>query len=250
MAGSALFLDRDGVINVDHGYVHRSDQFEFIPGIFDLARFAVNELRWRIVVITNQSGIGRGYYDEAAYQQLTRWMCERFEAENAKITRVYHCPYHPEHGIGEYRLDHPWRKPKPGMIMQAASDLDIDLARSAIIGDTLADIAAGAEAGYRPAHPRGIGRCRRGRAPARRGGQSCRRAGAAAFPPRPGLAASAISGAAARPLIFASGGVALNAWFALYADPEHGLIGAGARQRAARRRNMTNVAARTDQSVE
>jgi D-glycero-D-manno-heptose 1,7-bisphosphate phosphatase len=147
MAGSALFLDRDGVINVDHGYVHRSDQFEFIPGIFDLARFAVNELRWRIVVITNQSGIGRGYYDEAAYQQLTRWMCERFEAENAKITHVYHCPYHPEHGIGEYRLAHPWRKPKPGMIMQAASDLDIDLARSAIIGDTLADIAAGAEAG-------------------------------------------------------------------------------------------------------
>ena len=110
-------------------------------------KLAVNELRWRIVVITNQSGIGRGYYDEAAYQQLTRWMCERFEAENAKITRVYHCPYHPEHGIGEYRLDHPWRKPKPGMIVQAALDLDIDLARSAIIGDTLADIAAGAEAG-------------------------------------------------------------------------------------------------------
>ena len=74
-------------------------------------------------------------------------MCDRFEAENAKITRVYHCPYHPEHGIGEYRLDHPWRKPKPGMIVQAAADLDIDLARSAIIGDTLGDIAAAAEAG-------------------------------------------------------------------------------------------------------
>ena len=92
MAGRALFLDRDGVINVDHGYVHRPDQFEFIPGIFDLARFAANELRWRIVVITNQSGIGRGYFDENTYADLTRWMCDRFEAERTAITRVYHCP--------------------------------------------------------------------------------------------------------------------------------------------------------------
>jgi len=147
MQRPALFLDRDGVINVDHGYVYRSDQFEFIPGIFDLVRFAVNGLHWPVVVVSNQSGIGRGYFDERAYGDLTRWMCDRFDAENAPIARVYHCPYHPVHGIGRYRADHPWRKPKPGMILQAASDLNLDLARSAIIGDAMSDIEAGAAAG-------------------------------------------------------------------------------------------------------
>jgi D-glycero-D-manno-heptose 1,7-bisphosphate phosphatase len=112
---SALFLDRDGVINVDRGYIHRSDQFEFVPGIFDLARFWTNELQRRIVVVTNQSGIGRGYFDENAYADLTRWMCDRFEAAHTAITRVYHCPYHPLDAIGEYRCDHPRHKPKPGM---------------------------------------------------------------------------------------------------------------------------------------
>src|SRR5262245_21532939 len=104
----ALFLDRDGVINVDHGYVHRIQQFEFIPGIFELARFFVCELQWPVIVVTNQAGIARGYYDEDTYQSLTRWMCDRFSAERAPLTRVYHCPYHPEFGVGEYRLDHPW----------------------------------------------------------------------------------------------------------------------------------------------
>ena len=147
MRGSALFLDRDGVINVDHGYVHRPDQFEFVPGIFELARFWTNELRRPIIVVTNQSGIGRGFFDESAYAGLTRWMCDQFAAECAAIARVYPCPYHPRHGIGEYRRDHAWRKPNPGMILQAASDLGLDLAHSAIIGDTMSDIAAGAAAG-------------------------------------------------------------------------------------------------------
>src|SRR5262245_31874662 len=145
--GSALFLDRDGVINVDHGYVHRPDQFEFVGGIFELARFWTNELRRPIVVVTNQSGIGRGYFDEAAYVGLTRWMCDRFEAERAAIARIYHCPYHPRDGIGEYRRDHPWRKPNPGMILQAASDLGLDLDSSAIVGDKMSDVEAGAAAG-------------------------------------------------------------------------------------------------------
>jgi D-glycero-D-manno-heptose 1,7-bisphosphate phosphatase len=147
MHNSALFLDRDGVINVDHGYILRSDQFEFNPGIFELARFWTNELRRPIVVVTNQSGIGRGYFDENAYADLTRWMCERFEAERTAITRVYHCPYHPLEGIGEYRRDHPWRKPKPGMLLQAASDLGLDPAHCAILGDKMSDMEAGAAAG-------------------------------------------------------------------------------------------------------
>jgi len=143
----ALFLDRDGVINVDHGYVHRPDQFEFLPGIFELVRFAVHQLAWPVVVTTNQSGIGRGFFDEAAFQSLTDWMCERFRQEQAPITKVYHCPYHPLHGIGAYRLDHDWRKPKPGMLLQAAADLDLDLPRSVLVGDTIDDILAGAHAG-------------------------------------------------------------------------------------------------------
>jgi D-glycero-D-manno-heptose 1,7-bisphosphate phosphatase len=147
MRRSALFLDRDGVINVDHGYVHRPEQFEFVPGIFELARFWTAELGRPIVVVTNQSGIGRGLFGESAYADLTRWMCDRFAAEGAAITRVYHCPYHPRHGVGAYRCDHPWRKPNPGMIVQAASDLGLDLARSAIMGDSMSDIAAGAAAG-------------------------------------------------------------------------------------------------------
>ena len=147
MSKAALFLDRDGVINIDRGYIHRPDQFEFVSGIFELARFWTNELHRLIVVITNQSGIGRGYFDECAYEDLTRWMCDRFEAEHTAIARVYHCPYHPLHGIGEYRRDHPWRKPYPGMILQALSDLDLDPAQSAILGDKMSDIEAGAAAG-------------------------------------------------------------------------------------------------------
>ena len=147
MQSSALFLDRDGVINVDRGYIHRPDQFEFVPGIFELARFWTNELRRLIVVVTNQSGIGRGYFDECAYEDLTRWMCDRFEAEHTAIARVYYCPYHPLHGVGEYRRNHPWRKPHPGMILRAVSDLGLDPAHSAILGDKMSDIEAGAAAG-------------------------------------------------------------------------------------------------------
>jgi D-glycero-D-manno-heptose 1,7-bisphosphate phosphatase len=147
MSDSALFLDRDGIINVDRGYVHRPEQFEFVPGIFELARFWTNELRRPIVVVTNQSGIGRGYFDQNAYTELIRWMCDRFAAAGTSIARVYHCPYHPLDGIGEYRCDHPWRKPNPGMLLQAASDLRVDPARCAIIGDKLSDMEAGAAAG-------------------------------------------------------------------------------------------------------
>jgi D-glycero-D-manno-heptose 1,7-bisphosphate phosphatase len=143
----ALFLDRDGVINRDHGYVGRIEDFEFIPGIFDLVRFACQTLGWPVIVTTNQSGIGRGLFDEAAYQRLTHWMRERFRAEGAPLTAVYHCPYHPEYGIGAYKQDHPWRKPRPGMILEAAADHGVDLAGSALIGDGQRDIEAGAAAG-------------------------------------------------------------------------------------------------------
>ena len=143
----ALFLDRDGVINVDHGYVHRIDEFEFLPGIFDLVRFAVHELGWPVIVVTNQAGIGRGLFDEQAFESLTIWMCERFGRERAPLSKVYHCPYHPELGIGEYRRDHPWRKPNPGMVLKAQSDFNLDVPGSVLIGDKPTDIQCAKAAG-------------------------------------------------------------------------------------------------------
>jgi D-glycero-D-manno-heptose 1,7-bisphosphate phosphatase len=144
---SALFLDRDGIINIDRGYVHKAEDFEFRPGIFELARFWQNEIRSPIIVTTNQSGIGRGYFDENTFAQLTDWMRNRFASEGAPIARVYHCPFHPEQGVGSYKADHPWRKPAPGMFLQAAKDFGLDLARCVAIGDQMKDIEAAAAAG-------------------------------------------------------------------------------------------------------
>ena len=143
----ALFLDRDGVINVDRGYVSRRADFEWQPGIFEVARTAVR-LGLLLVVVTNQSGIGRGYYTEQDFQALTAFMRQRFADEAAELTAVYHCPFHPEAERPEYRApDHSWRKPRPGMILAARDDLGIDLARSALVGDRWVDMQAGATAG-------------------------------------------------------------------------------------------------------
>jgi D-glycero-D-manno-heptose 1,7-bisphosphate phosphatase len=138
----ALFLDRDGVINIDYGYVFRKEDFHFIDGIFDLVRCA-HDKGYRIVIITNQSGIGRGYYTEAQFNELTEWMCERFFEIGAPISRVYFSPYHPKFGVGNYLRDDFLRKPNPGMIFKARDELNIDLANSLLIGDNLTDIVAG-----------------------------------------------------------------------------------------------------------
>ena len=142
----ALFLDRDGVINVNHGYVHRRKDFEFLPGIFDLVRSA-RQRALLPVVVTNQAGIARGYYDEAAFHALTDWMLQRFVDEGALLERVYFCPFHPTAGIGRYRAESPDRKPAPGMLLRARDDLGLDLAGSILLGDKTSDIAAGRAAG-------------------------------------------------------------------------------------------------------
>lgn len=142
----ALFLDRDGVINLDHGYVWRAENFDFVPGIFDLAR-AAHQQGFAIFVVTNQAGIGRGYYDEADFAALTGWMRKRFDSEGAPIEKVYFCPTHPEHGLGHYKVDSPFRKPGPGMILQAAREFDLNLSQSLLVGDNASDIAAGRSAG-------------------------------------------------------------------------------------------------------
>jgi D-glycero-D-manno-heptose 1,7-bisphosphate phosphatase len=142
----ALFLDRDGVINIDHGYISRIEDFTWRDGIFELVSVA-RTAGYLPVVVTNQSGIGRGYYTEEEFQALTRWMCAEFFARGAVIERVYHCPFHPEAVDPRYRADHLWRKPRPGMLFAARDDLGIDLANSLMIGDRWSDMEAGAAAG-------------------------------------------------------------------------------------------------------
>lgn len=146
MSRPALFLDRDGVINVDYGYVHSPEEFEFVEGIFDLVA-AANRAGYLVVVVTNQAGIGRGYYSEAQFHALTDWMKTKFNEHGAIIDAVYFCPYHPEHGIGAYRRESEFRKPAPGMLLQAQRELDIDMAQSIFIGDKPSDMAAGCAAG-------------------------------------------------------------------------------------------------------
>lgn len=142
----ALFLDRDGVINVDVHFLCRPDQVIFVEGIFDLGRQA-HQLGYHLVVVTNQSGIGRGYFSEADFHELTAWMEGVFVEQGCPLSRVYFCPYHPTEGQGSYRRSSNWRKPKPGMILAAAQDLHLDLPNSVLVGDRLRDIAAGQSAG-------------------------------------------------------------------------------------------------------
>ncbi|MDG0980804.1 MAG: HAD family hydrolase [Halieaceae bacterium] len=142
----ALFLDRDGVINHDDGYTSRPEDFKFIDGIFDLCR-AAKQSGYLLIVVTNQAGIGRGYYTEQDFFVLTAWMCARFEAEGAPITEVFFCPDHPEHGIGSYKKDSFDRKPNPGMLLRAAEKYGISLHDSIIVGDKDSDMQAAERAG-------------------------------------------------------------------------------------------------------
>jgi D-glycero-D-manno-heptose 1,7-bisphosphate phosphatase len=146
----ALFLDRDGVINREIGYLHRPEDVVWVPGIFDLCRTAIG-LGYRLVVVTNQSGIARGYYTQEDFDALTAWMKSVFLAESAPLDAVYCCPYHPEHGVGPYRREHEDRKPGPGMLLRAARDLGLDLGSSMLVGDRCSDIAAARAAGLQHA---------------------------------------------------------------------------------------------------
>src|SRR5579871_3448021 len=142
----ALFLDRDGVINEDTGFLHEIAACRFVDGIFELVgRFTA--AGFVPVIVTNQSGIGRGYYTEAAFQSFMAWMRAEFARRGAPIAAVYHCPDHPTEGRGPYRRESPRRKPGPGMFQEAARELGLDLARSWSIGDKPSDLEAGRAAG-------------------------------------------------------------------------------------------------------
>ncbi|HZB89889.1 MAG TPA: HAD family hydrolase [Stellaceae bacterium] len=141
-----LILDRDGVVNVDTGYLHRIEECCFVDGIFAMAA-AFAARGFAIAIATNQAGIGRGLYTEADFAELMRWMEDEFRRHGVTLGGIYHCPDHPTAGVGPYRRDNPWRKPGPGMMLQAAADLGLDLGRSWTVGDKASDIAAGRAAG-------------------------------------------------------------------------------------------------------
>jgi D-glycero-D-manno-heptose 1,7-bisphosphate phosphatase len=142
----ALFLDRDGVVNVDKQFLHRIEDCQFIDGIFALtAGFASRG--FAIIIASNQSGIARGLYSEADFTRFMDWMRAEFARQGSRIDAVYFAPTHPTEGVGVYRRENPWRKPAPGMFLAAAADLHLDLAASVSIGNQISDIDASHAAG-------------------------------------------------------------------------------------------------------
>jgi D-glycero-D-manno-heptose 1,7-bisphosphate phosphatase len=142
----AAFLDRDGIINIDTGYVFKKKDFLFVPGIFDLGRILI-EKDFRIIIITNQSGIGRGIFTHKDFNLLSQWMIAQFQKKGIPILKVFFCPHHPTEGKGEYKTVCSCRKPSPGMILQSREEFDINLNESILIGDEPSDILAGINAG-------------------------------------------------------------------------------------------------------
>ncbi|AFV05140.1 D-glycero-beta-D-manno-heptose 1,7-bisphosphate 7-phosphatase [Dehalobacter sp. CF] len=141
MKKPALFLDRDGVINIEKRYLYKIEDFVFIDGVFETCRYFQNQ-GYHIIVITNQAGIARGIYNENDFHNITNWMIEEFKQEEIALAKVYHCPHHPDFTNG---CD--CRKPKPGLILQARHDFDLNLSKSILVGDKNTDIESGIKAG-------------------------------------------------------------------------------------------------------
>lgn len=146
----AAFLDRDGVINLDHGYVHSPDRFVWVEGATAAIRW-LNEQGYLVFVVTNQSGIARGYYDEAAVHVLHGWMTAQLASAGAHIDAFYFCPHHPDAVHDALRVSCDCRKPKPGMLLRALAEWPVERSGSFLIGDRSTDIEAAAAAGI-PGH--------------------------------------------------------------------------------------------------
>lgn len=142
----AVFLDRDGVINVDVAYCGHAKDFTLIDGVLQAAR-TYCDAGYLLVVVTNQSGIARGYYTEEDFSVLSSYMKDLFAKAHAPIAGVYFCPHHPDAKLSQYRQNCSCRKPAPGMILQAANDLHIDLTQSILFGDKRSDMQAAYAAG-------------------------------------------------------------------------------------------------------
>lgn len=147
----AVFLDRDGTINVEVGYLSDPDELELIPGAAE-AVARLNDAGFIVVVVTNQSGVARGYFTEEDVAAVNRRMVDVLRPEGARIDEIYYCPHHPEFGSDEYRKDCECRKPNTGMVERAVEDLDIDVSRSYVVGDHVGDVLLGINAGARSIH--------------------------------------------------------------------------------------------------
>jgi D-glycero-D-manno-heptose 1,7-bisphosphate phosphatase len=146
MGRRGLLLDRDGVINVDQGYVGTPTRFQFMPGLFDFLRAAQN-YGYRLAVLTNQSGVARGLYTVADFETLTHWMQSELAREGVALDLVLASFEHRDGSVKAYRRDSYWRKPNPGMVFEAAVRLNLDLSQSVFLGDTLSDMQAALNGG-------------------------------------------------------------------------------------------------------
>jgi D-glycero-D-manno-heptose 1,7-bisphosphate phosphatase len=143
----ALFLDRDGVLNEEIGYLHRAEDLRWIAGAAETVR-TFNEAGWFVFVVTNQAGVAHGLYDEADIAALHQHMVEALAARGARVDAFYYCCWHPQAKVEAWRHpDHPDRKPNPGMLMRAMEDWPVDRARSFLIGDRETDLEAARRAG-------------------------------------------------------------------------------------------------------
>lgn len=146
LINKAIFLDRDGVINIDHGYVSTPEKFDFIEGVF-LACLQLQRLGFIIIIVTNQSGIARGFYTVEQFENMTDWMLQQFAIHGVRISSVYYCPHYPKANDLLYSQVCNCRKPAPGMLLQAISEHNIDPKQSVMIGDKISDMQAAARAG-------------------------------------------------------------------------------------------------------
>ncbi len=148
MNQKAIFLDRDDTIMEDSGYINSPQQVKLVPG----AAGALADLRkmgYKIIVVSNQSGVARGIITEQAIAQIHEKLKQLLAEQSAYLDRIYYCPYHPDGVVAKYRKDSDWRKPKPGMLLAAAKEMNIDLSDSWMVGDDYRDIAAGKAASCR-----------------------------------------------------------------------------------------------------
>lgn len=150
MKRKAVFLDRDGTICEEVGYLDNPSRLQLLPGSAEAIR-ALNESGWLVVVITNQSGVARGFFTEETLHEINQTLKDELAAVGARIDATYYCPHHPTEGEGPYRLDCDCRKPKPGMIVRAVADLEIDLNQCWMVGDRYGDVALAHTAGVRSA---------------------------------------------------------------------------------------------------
>jgi D-glycero-D-manno-heptose 1,7-bisphosphate phosphatase len=142
----ALFLDRDGVLNHDHGYVGTPERWEWMEGALDAIRLATDQ-GWHVFVVTNQSGVARGYYTEAQAEYMLRWLIEEARRHGGTVDDLRYCPYHPQAEIPAYRRDSEWRKPAPGMLLHLLAAWTLKAENCIMVGDQPSDVQAGEAAG-------------------------------------------------------------------------------------------------------